>query len=236
MQLVGQFYTTENYVAGYMMHDSFGIYFSETFTNEVTNEDAVKPFNFTENLGIVNGDEVLSIERRALPQENEEIQLFSNNYNHSDYTLVLTIEEMQNHTVFLVDYYTNEEIQLENGENIFAFSVDEDIEASIEENRFSLRFGEDNLSVNTSTNNFGIELYPNPSSAGNIFYISTGQFEGNSANVSITDMFGKTVYQTEKMFTNGKVAIQSKGSLSSGVYFVQIEQNGKKIVKRLMVK
>jgi hypothetical protein len=236
MKIIGQFYTTENYVAGNAMHDSFGIYFSEEFTNEVTQEDAVKPFNFTENLGIVNGENILSIERRALPQENEEIQLFSNNYNQSDYTLVLNLQAFENTTVFLLDNYTNEEIQLENGENIFTFSVDSDLEASVSEDRFSFRFGEDNLSVNTSTTNFGIELYPNPSSAGNTFYITTGQFEGNNATVSITDLFGKTVYQAEQLFSDGKVTIEPQSNLSSGVYFVQVEQTGKKVVKRLMVK
>ena len=235
-KIVGQLYTAENYISGGVTHDSFGIYFSEEFSNEVTPEDAVKPFNFTENLGIVNGEDILSIERRALPIEDEEIHLFSNNYNHSIYTLLLNLENMENNTVFLKDNYTQAEIQLEDGINVYTFAVDQDIEASLAGDRFYFFFGEESLSVDNTLPNYGIELYPNPTESGAAFYITTGQFEGSSANVTITDIFGKRVYQSEQEFNNGKVSIQPEATLSSGVYFVQLIQNDKKVVKRLMIK
>jgi len=224
MQIIGQFYTTENYVGGNMMHDSFGIYFSEEFTNEVTNEDAVKPFNFTENLGIVNGESILSIERRALPQENEEIQLFSNNYNYSNYTLVLNITELENSTVFLMDSYTNEEIQLVNGENIFTFSVDSDIEASTAENRFAFRFGEDNLGL-TQASSFGLSLYPNPVS-GESFTLKSIKLSNKKVSLKLTDVLGRNVRVLEESFQGSELQLQL-GNLQSGTYLITIESEHK---------
>jgi len=224
MQIIGQFYTTENYVEGNMMHDSFGIYFSEEFTNEVTNEDAVKPFNFTENLGIVNGEEILSIERRAIPQENEEIQLFSNNYNYSNYTLVLNITELENSTVFLMDSYTNEEIQLVNGENIFTFSVDNDIEASIAENRFAFRFGEDNLGL-TQASSFGLSLYPNPVS-GESFTLKSTKLSNKKVSLKLTDVLGRNIRVLEESFQGSELQLQL-GNLQSGTYLITIESEHK---------
>ncbi|MDQ7916597.1 T9SS type A sorting domain-containing protein [Mesonia sp. MT50] len=235
-QIIGQLFITENYTAGGVTHDSFGIYFSEELSNEVTQDDAVKPFNFTENLGIVNGEEILSIERRALPVEEEEIQFFSNNYNHSDYTLLLNIEQMQDINVFLKDNYTQAEVPLENGDNVYAFSVSQEIEASLSSDRFSIYFAEDGLTVENATLNYGIELYPNPTKPGDAFYMTTGSFEGDGVQVSITDIFGKRVYQAEQEFSNTKVSIKPENPLSSGVYFVQVSQNGKKVVKRLMIR
>jgi len=233
--IVGQLFTAENYVNGNPLHDSFKLMFDASFDNALTNEDAVKPPNFTENLGIGSPESAYSVERRALPVSEEAIALFMNNHEHQNYTLSLEVSEFDGLTVYFKDNYTQEEVQLENGENTYSFAVNQEIEASLASNRFSIYFAEAALVVDNAAVNYGIELYPNPAKAGAAFYLTTGQFEGGSANVTITDIFGKRVYQSEQEFNNGKVSIQPEATLSSGVYFVQLIQKDKKVVKRLMI-
>jgi hypothetical protein len=232
MQVIGQFYTTENYVAGNAMHDSFGIYFSEDFSNDVTQEDAVKPFNFTENFGVVNGDEILSIERRALPQENEEIQLFSNNYSSQDYTLTLEVTGFDESTAYFNDIYMGTTIPLNEGMNTLNILVEQGTQASMVNNRFYISFDSNSLSTK-GEEHFSLSIYPNPTEDGN-FNIISSELKGQHVRLTVTDVLGREVIRKHLTFNGNSLQVETNEKLNSGVYLITITQGGNSQTLRLI--
>lgn len=234
--ITGHLFTAGNYASGGPLHDSFSILFAPNFDNVLNNRDALKPMNFTENMGIGTPNQAYGIERRALPQEDEDLGLFNTNYQNQNYILELEVSEFENTTPSLFDNYTGEETVLKPGKNVIGFSVDHDIPESIAFNRFRIHFGPDVLSMNNFGKNNDITLYPNPLQKGEVLYVTAGQFEGQDVNLSITDFLGKTIYSVEKSFSGGRIIIQPKIFLESGVYFVRIVQDDKQVIKRLVIK
>jgi len=225
-------YTTENYSAGKKPHDGFALNFSDDYTNEVTMNDAPKPFNFFENVGIVSNNNTFSIEQREIPVEGEEILLYSSGYRHNNYTFVLNLENLDGLTAIFRDAYTNTEIVLENGENVLNFSVEEDIQASMAEDRFSLNFGENNLGLKQDSV-FGLSLYPNPVS-GEYLTIRSGKLAGKTVNLMVSDMLGRTVMLQETTFSGSELKVNLGEKLTSGTYFMTIENNDKKETLRFI--
>jgi len=225
-------YTTENYSAGKKPHDGFALNFSNEYTNATTMDDAPKPFNFFENIGIVSNDGTFSIEQREMPFEGEEISLYSSGYNHNNYTFVLNLENLNGLTTIFRDAYANTEFVLENGENVLNFSVEEDIQASIAEDRFSFNFGESNLGLNQESI-FGLGLYPNPVS-GEYLTIRSGKLAGKSVNLMVNDMVGRTVMLQEATFSGNELKVNLGEKLTSGTYFMTIENNDRKETLRFI--
>ncbi|MGC1631204.1 MAG: CARDB domain-containing protein, partial [Gelidibacter sp.] len=101
---------------------------------------------------------------------------------------------------------------------------------------FGIEVKEGTLSIDNHEMDYGIHLYPNPTPSSAVFHVATGQFKGHQVKLKITDLLGKTIYSTTTQFEAGKVAIQPTGILESGVYFVHLEQGGRSVNKRLIVK
>jgi len=77
----------------------------------------------------------------------------------------------------------------------------------------------------TQTNNFSI--YPNPVKAG---YVNINTTSNEAINVTVFDLLGKKVIT--KTLSNNKLNVSS---LKSGVYLLNIEQNGASTTKKLVI-
>jgi hypothetical protein len=228
----GSLYTTENYSVGKKPHDGFSLNFSNDYTNAITMEDAPKPFNFSENVGIVSNNSTFSIEQREMPMEGEEISLYSNGYKHNNYTFVLNMENLNGLTAIFKDAYTNTETVLESGENVLDFSIDEAIAASLEENRFSLYFTEENLGLKNESV-FGLSIYPNPVE-GNLLNIRSGKLDGETVGLKVSDVLGRTVITQQATFSGSELQLSLEGDLTSGTYFITIENGNKRETLRFI--
>ncbi|MDT0294109.1 CARDB domain-containing protein [Mesonia ostreae] len=234
--IIGQLYTTENYVAGNKLHDSFALLFSSEYDNVQNNKDAIKAFNFTENLGIGILDEVYSIERREMPVDEEQIDLFANNYQHQDYMLVIETANLGETTAYFVDSFTEEEVALVEGENLINFSIDQDAEASKATDRFYIRFNEQALITDSSSLDHSLQLFPNPTNTKNGFFLSSSLWKDQQVSINIRDLLGREVYSTQEVFTNGKIHVKPGNSLGNGTYFVEVKQGDQRIIKRFIIK
>jgi hypothetical protein len=94
------------------------------------------------------------------------------------------------------------------------------------------------VGMNTSSiagNDFSsnVQVYPNPSS-GN-FIVSIDRTLSTEATISVVNVLGETVavYKAGEM-VNGKLGI-NLGDISSGVYFVHINDNEHKAVKKITI-
>lgn len=90
--------------------------------------------------------------------------------------------------------------------------------------------------INELTKTYKLNLFPNPSNGE-----ATIKFNLNDAaavNISIVDVLGKSVLpDTERSFSAGEqsLSINKNGTLSKGIYFVNISINGAKMSKKLVI-
>lgn len=231
--LTVQLYTADNYNGGGPVHDSFGIIFTEGSDNDLTLDDAVKPMNIHENLGIDHDGTYLSIENRDIPQPTEVYGLYSAGYQSTDYVLNMTMDGLSNLAVYLIDSFTDEAILLVTGEETaYNFSVDPNEPLSIATNRFSVSV-EEILSVENNSLLSGIRLYPNPM-ADNTFFINAPKLNGENLSVSIRDLSGRTISDQTLDCRANTVTVPVSSNLSSGVYLVTLTHQGEVKTYRLI--
>ncbi|QAA81925.1 T9SS type A sorting domain-containing protein [Aequorivita sp. H23M31] len=232
--LTVRMYKTENFNNGGPVHDSFGIIFAEDYNNEVDNNDALKPMNFYENLGVENNGAYLSIERRAMPEEGEIYSMYSTGYSYTAYTLTLKVEGLDSVSLYLEDNFTGTSTLLDQGENSYDFSVDKNIPASIATDRFSIRT-EQRLGVDNPSLLDGIRLFPNPIND-NVFNITAPKLNGETTVISVNDMLGREVMSSEQTFSGNTLKVELPADLNSGIYMVTISSNGEsqsiRVIKR----
>ncbi len=215
--------------------DALQINFDDQFANAVTLEDADKLGNPDENLARLNNGEYLTIEKRAMPVDGETLAIFSNGYTATDYTLVMTISNMpQDVSAYLMDDHTGDQTLLNDGENQISFTADPSSPGSIATDRFSIEFEIETFGVedNEAADNF--KVYPNPVDNDQIT-IQAANMSGE-VDISLSNMLGQRVMSTKgEIIGNGEMTLNI-GDQQSGVYFIEVAQDGQSAKERLIIK
>jgi len=113
--------------------------------------------------------------------------------------------------------------------------------------RFRFEFVASNYSNNFYIDNFvidgvlgisdnalsAISVFPNPSKKGGAIDVSG--LTNSTANLTITDLQGKQVYQKELSVASSESEIQLDANLESGCYLVEVTQNNSKFLTRLII-
>jgi hypothetical protein len=230
--IIGQLFHTDVYANGGKLQDNFVLIFSPDDSNAVTLKDAKKWFNQDENMGITNGTNTLSVERRFIPNENEEIQLYNDSYKAENYTMRLLQDGLNDVTAYFVDTFAGTSVPLENGETMVSFSVDQTNEASIASDRFKITFTENNLSTN-QIDSFDFAMYPNPVST-DLITISSDVLNGSDVNITVHNLLGQKVLDKQQTF-NQTTVINGFARLEAGIYFISLEANEGTVTKRLII-
>ncbi|TQD38909.1 T9SS type A sorting domain-containing protein [Haloflavibacter putidus] len=227
-------YTTADYNNNKLYSDAFALLFDDTFNPNVDRKDAKKLFNINENMGIEKQGEYFMVEKRNLPQDEEEIALFTNNYRDQNYTLLFSAENFGDLTPYLKDNFTEELTALEAGLTTYEFSIDQDQSASFSPDRFSLVFQEDGLGVEEETLS-DFSVYPNPVVT-NTFFIELPKSNTNKIDLSIHNLLGQEITTSSKRTDNQGLEVTLNGELQSGVYILSINTGDKVITKRIIKK
>ncbi|MGO3708425.1 MAG: T9SS type A sorting domain-containing protein [Mesonia hippocampi] len=221
-----QLYTQEQFTAGEAMSDSFRVNFVAGASNAVNLKDAQKFPNLDENIALVNNNAYLSLEYRNVPQANEVLPIFINNYRATAYVMNIEVGTFENVKAYLRDNYTQEETELATGNNQITFSLTD--EASKDANRFEIYFaavlGTDNF---TSAD---VSLYPNPVNNG-LFTVNTAH--ATQAELSLYSLLGQEVYHQDLTGTINTVDVSG---LNAGTYIVKITSNKAVVTKKLIIK
>jgi hypothetical protein len=228
-------YKTVDFNDGETESDALGINFSTDATNAVDQFDAQKFFNPDENLARSKNGAFLSIENRNIPTDDTSLALFTNGFTVDNYTFVITLNNLStDQTAFLVDAYTGNQTLLNAGPNQISFSVDPSIPESIAADRFSLDFDVDTFGVDEQSLSDAFKVYPNPLD-GEILSIQVAGRVGE-ANISLYNMVGQRVFKTRKDFRkNGRLDIHV-GHHQTGVYFIELKQDGQTVNKQLIIR
>jgi hypothetical protein len=212
--------------------DGAVVLFNAASANEVDANDCSKMTNLDENLAVKSNGKLLSIEKKAVPTTSDEIELAITQYRAKDYTLVAQGTNLEGVTAYLVDQYTKTTTALPASGSInYNFTVDPSNANSSAANRFKIIF-QDASSATEFTEN-EVKVYPNPSTGGMVT-ISLPYIQEES-KVSILNFAGETVYSTT-IAAGENAAINPNKSLAVGIYFVKMEQAGKTVTKKLIIK
>src|SRR5690606_16616916 len=159
--LTVQLFTTDNFINGGPVHDSFGILFDDNYNNALTFADAVKPMNFQANNSIGHSGTYLSLEQRKMRLPSEIYPLYSTGYTQTNYTFSISVDGLENIILSLDHHFTGSSTILEPGVNSYSFNVDVSDELSIATDRFTIRT---ELRLGMEDNNLlsGIRIFPNP--------------------------------------------------------------------------
>lgn len=212
--------------------DRLVVAFDASETNDVNQNDASKLTNFDESMASSNNGKLLSIEKRAIPTDTDEIPLNITKYRGTSYTINAEGSGLTGSTPYLLDQYTSKttEIPLEGSVN-YAYTVDVAIPASIAADRFKLIYAK---SLKTIDNELaGFALYPNPSQL-NSFSVAVPQTEGK-VSLRVSNLLGQQLYSQDDLQSGTTVKVTASNVKTSGVYLVSLTTEGKTAATKWIV-
>lgn len=204
--------------------DGLRIDFSSNASNDVDDYDAVKFPNSDENIARQVGTSLVSIENRALPQVGELLPLTVTQYRKETYVMSINLSAFADHEVYLKDFYTNQQILLENGSiSNYNFAVSAENPASSNADRFAFLFQSAQLGTDQPTADNVFTLYPNPANGPSIFLNANTSFD--NAQIEIYNLLGQKVLGfTADFGNNNQINIPVSG-LSTGMYLINAKTN-----------
>ncbi len=215
--------------------DGIKIMFNPMGNNLIDQKDVMKLSNQDENLARMFGNQLIGIEERNMPEHNEVLPLFINNYRKTDYVFTASNIDLPADTkAYLRDNYLDTFTELEPGQTVIPFSIDNNINASKAFNRFAIVFEVETFSIQ-DFDKAGFALYPNPVIS-NEAWISASSLVGEKVNVRIYDVLGRKVASfREEVGANGQIHLTNLSG-SAGVYMVELTTTDKKFTTKYIKK
>ncbi|SHE31803.1 Por secretion system C-terminal sorting domain-containing protein [Psychroflexus salarius] len=210
--------------------DGVRLRFSPSGNPGIDGLDITKLGNIDENLALVNNGTLFTIEHRSYPEAGEEAPLFTSNWRNENYSFVANLSNLEDTQVYLLDQYLETETLLVDGQ-VYSFSVDANIEASVSSSRFKLVFRNEALSFD-ETAAVSYRLFPNPATTQ--VHINTIAVNGEWLKLKLYNSLGQEVYQADKLVSDSSVVLEVN-QLKTGVYHLEIEdKTGHKVVEKLI--
>lgn len=197
--------------------DGIRLDFGADYSLAIDQFDAEKFINLDEDVAIQKQNQLLTVERRAIPTATETVPLQVTKYRSTSYVFENQAVGLDGVQAFLKDNYTNTLHELEG--TPYAFTVNTAIPASIQVNRFELVFQATALGNSDFANE--IAVYPNPSKESTGFYIT-----GIPANtkVELFSLLGQSL-PLQTALNGSTLHVQPMGHVGHGVYVVQVTTN-----------
>lgn len=225
-------YLGNSIIENSVVADGFVINFGPNFSNDLDQNDALKPVNQDENIGTKNAGKTLSFESRNLPTESEIIPIATTAYRSSNYTYKVLVSGLDRATAYLHDKFSNTRTLLENNaETLYNFNVATGNESN-SENRFEIVFERGSLgNEDFASTNFNI--YPNPV-LNNNFTVKVPS-EGKTA-ITVYNQIGQEIKCNISELSSLTYKVEPQTALASGIYIVKINNDGKSATSKLIVK
>lgn len=215
--------------------DGAAALFGADYTTALDNNDVEKLVATGENLAFVRSSKNLAIETVAPVQANDELFVKTIAFQaNKNYTFKVNTQNFAaSVTAKMVDMYLNTETPLDVTQPSFVtFSTTADANSYGSE-RFKIVFNSTALENDDFATN-AISVYPNPI-VNNQFNIALPSSVTGKINVSITNMLGQEVYKSTNDATQ-TMLVRPNQPLQEGVYVVSVNNNGKVMQTKVIVK
>lgn len=187
--------------------------FKDTYSWNVTEEDAVKIGNLDEEVSFVKANTALAITQQNSAALTDELPIRLNQLRHTNYRWYFDLTHYNGYDPYLVDIESNTITAIDDA-TVIPFTVGADAT-----NRFKIVFQNNTLSTPDVEN--PIVVYPNPSTGGELY------IKGVTGDVSVAihNLLGQNIPATLNS-RNGLVEVTTNTTLSKGVYLVSVTSEG----------
>jgi hypothetical protein len=208
------------------------IFFDDLYNNGVDQNDGAKFANPDEMFSTFNNGALISIEKRMQPTTSDIIPIRISQYRGTNYTIVAQGENLNGIPAYLHDQFLQTYTEIpQSGSVNYPYTIVTSNTQTTATDRFRIVFSNPLLSTaNNEWKNF--TLYPNPSKQGN-FNIILGQPLENG-KVTIYNTLGVKVYNQDLENTIEN-SITPNQSMSTGVYYVEIQNGSERSIKKLII-
>lgn len=219
-------------LGGYPIDGTVAVFGTE-FSNSIDFGDVAKLNVAGENIALSRENINLAIEAFQIPQSDDELLVKLLQFTASkSYAFKISAESFDETSAYLVDNFLNTWTEIDlNSDFIHPFNTTTDV-ASYHPDRFKIVFNPSTLSSN-EFNSTLVQVYPNPIQ-NNQFTVQFQNTFSSNVNVSVLSILGQKIPFKSTSNSNG-VAIELNQTLSSGIYFLELESNGNKITKKIIV-
>jgi hypothetical protein len=164
------------------------------------------------------------MENRALPQVGEFLPLNVTQYRKDAYTMKINVSDFTGFDVYLKDYFTNQEILLENGGTTnYSFTVNTANAASTNADRFAFFFLQAQLNTDQPKAETNFTLYPNPVKGSVLFLNANTSFD--NAQIEIYNLVGQKVMSFKADFGGNNQITIPVSELNTGMYLINAKTN-----------
>ena len=200
--------------------------YSNNYSNNIDDLDAIKPPNFNENLSLVRDGKELMIERRNTSISNDTLFLKLWNMEYKEYFLQFTPENLAGtpiQSAILVDHYlkTSTTIDLKEG-STHKFTIDGNA-TSTNPRRFMVVLNGAKYDVSPIITKAGFKLSPNPviGRALNIQFINQPK---GTYNIELVNSLGQVILKDQVKHAGGTIInpLRLKNNISKGAYQLYI--------------
>jgi autotransporter-associated beta strand protein len=208
------------------------VFFDDSYNNGVDQNDGAKFTNPDEMFSTFNNGALISIEKRIQPTTSDIIPIRISQYRGTNYTIVAQGENLNGIPAYLHDQFLQTYTEIpQSGSVNYPYTVVTTNTQTTATDRFRIVYSNPLLSTaNNEWKNF--TLYPNPSKQGN-FNIILGQPLENG-KVTIYNTLGVKVYNQDLENTIEN-SITPNQSMSTGVYYVEIQNGSERSIKKLII-
>lgn len=220
-------------------YDGIRMVYGHSYSNNFDHLDAVKFWNFSDNLCIVSNTNYLSIEKRNKPTNDEVTALNLYGLSLDSYALQAHFYADHPHfSIYLKDNYTGayEEILPDLLFN-YPFTVDQNIPQSISSQRFEILYSNSTLGT-TNGQSEKIVVYPNPVTSDVITLVMDGSTENIIHKIALYGLDGKKIKTLElddrKIDSNFK-SIKIGSDVPNNAYILDINANFGNEKKKIIV-
>lgn len=204
--------------------DVLKVAFDANQSNAVDDNDASKMTNFDESMASSNSGKLLSIEKRAIPTDTDEIPLNITKYRGTSYSIKAEGSGLTGPSPYLFDQFANKTIEIpQDGSIDYAYTVDAAIPASIAADRFKLIYAKTLKTIDNAVTGFA--LYPNPSKS-NSFSVVIPQTM-SKVSLTVSNLLGQKLYSQNDLQSGTTVKVTADNVKTSGVYLVSLTAEGK---------
>jgi hypothetical protein len=203
------------------MQDSYGLFFSSSANNGIDSFDAVKLPNQDETIAVQYGTDFLAVDNRQLPQNNEIIQLSHTAYRVASYQYKIDITNVIGKQVFLEDAFLGTSTLLNEGVNLYDFTVDASTGSSASD-RFSLAIENETLGLGDQELESNITMFPNPVGSDMAQISLSGYDMEGEVKATIYNLSGQRLYDYSLEVSNGITLIKGLSRLATGAYLLEI--------------
>jgi len=220
-------------------YDGIRLFFDSVYATSIDEYDAIKFWNYTDNLAILSNSNYISIEKRNVPSNGEITPLYLQGLTLNSYALeAYFYNDAPIFKIYILDHYTGLTSEILPHQHFsYSFTVDANIPETLDANRFEIVYEDATLSspVFYTINSF--RVYPNPVITNEITIHLDGIKGEDTPKIELHSLEGRLLMRFDSFdsINENSLKLNIKSSLSNGAYLLSFKTKETRIVEKIII-